>query len=90
VIKPDRLSTTVSTKGQVILPKAVREQLNWGPGARLEVETLADGVILRRAVLFPPTRPEAVCGRLKAAGAARSIEAMDAAVADEAKRHAGD
>ena len=33
-----RITTTVSTKGQVILPKAVRQSLGWEAGTRLVVE----------------------------------------------------
>ena len=29
---PERLTTTVSTKGQVILPKAIRQALHWEAG----------------------------------------------------------
>lgn len=32
------LTTTVSTKGQVILPKQAREITQWGAGAKLRVE----------------------------------------------------
>ncbi|WP_398473141.1 AbrB/MazE/SpoVT family DNA-binding domain-containing protein, partial [Tardiphaga sp.] len=36
--RPANLTTLVSTKGQVILPKAIRDQRNWSPGTRLTVE----------------------------------------------------
>lgn len=36
------LTTTISTEGQVILPKAIRDQLQWHPGTRLTVERTAD------------------------------------------------
>ena len=42
----ERLTTTVSTKGQVVLPKAVRATLRWGAGTRLVVENTPDGVLL--------------------------------------------
>ena len=51
-------TTTVSTKGQVILPKAIRERRKWGPGTRLIVEETAEGVLLKPAPLFAPTKPE--------------------------------
>ena len=35
---PERLTTTISTKGQVILPKAIRRALRWEAGMRLVVE----------------------------------------------------
>ncbi len=85
-------TTTVSTKGQVILPKAVREQLHWAPGTRLTVEPHDGGVVLRAlAPLFPPTRTEDVFGCLAYSGPRKSIEDMDAGVLTEARRrHARD
>ena len=88
--RPSRATTTVSTKGQVILPKAVRDQLQGPAGARLEVEALEDHVILRRAPLFPPTSIDDVFGSLKTSRPSRTIEEMDAGVMEEAKRHARD
>ena len=73
-------STVVSTKGQVILPKALRDQNNWGPGTRLVVEQTAAGVLLRRAPYFKPTRIEDVMGMLKYDGPPISIEEMDEAL----------
>ncbi len=49
VMASQKLTTTVSTKGQVILPKAIREQRRWRPGTRLVVENTARGVILIEA-----------------------------------------
>ena len=85
-----RLTTTLSTKGQLILPKAVRDHRGWGPGSKLEVEETADGVLLRRAPLFEPTDMDSVFGVLKTNRPPMSIEEMDAAVAAEARRRAGD
>ena len=84
------LTTTVSTKGQVILPKAIREQLRWEAGTRLVVEHTANGVLLRPvAPLFAPTCPEDVFGCLPYSGKPKSVEQMDAGVAAEVKqRHA--
>jgi AbrB family looped-hinge helix DNA binding protein len=53
----DGSTTTLSTKGQVILPKSIREGRRWGPGTRLLVEDTPEGVLLKPAPLFPPTRP---------------------------------
>lgn len=79
--------TTVSTKGQVILPKTIRDQLNWNAGTRLVVEATADGVLLKRiSTVFPPTRPEDVFGCLPYKGEPKSVEQMDAAVTEEVER----
>jgi AbrB family looped-hinge helix DNA binding protein len=83
----DAATTTVSTKGQVILPKTIRDQLHWHAGTRLVVEQTADGVLLKpmRAV-FAPTHPEDVFGSLVYKGKPKSVEAMDAGIIAESKR----
>ena len=83
-------STVVSTKGQVILPKALRDQNNWGPGTRLLVEQTEQGLLLRKAPHLKPTRIEDVIGMLKYDGPALSVAEMDEAllqaVADDDER----
>src|SRR3546814_12335504 len=69
----DRLTTVVSTKGQVILPKAIRDQRHWPAGTRLMVENTSDGVLLKPAPAFAPTTVEGVFGSLAHQGPALSI-----------------
>ena len=85
-------STTVSTKGQVILPKAIRDQLHWDPGTRLTVEQTPDGVLLRQqTTTFAPTQPDDVFACLPVTGAPKSTDDMNAGILAEAKRrHARD
>jgi AbrB family looped-hinge helix DNA binding protein len=84
-----KLTTVVSTKGQVILPKAVRDQRGWKPGTKLTVEQTPDGVILKPEPLFPPTTLDEVYGCLKWEGPPISLEEMDAAITAEVlDRHA--
>jgi AbrB family looped-hinge helix DNA binding protein len=40
--------TRMSAKGQVVIPKAVRERLCWSEGDRLDVIPTANGVLLRK------------------------------------------
>ncbi|MET0743583.1 MAG: AbrB family transcriptional regulator [Microvirga sp.] len=82
----EHLTTIVSTKGQVILPKAIRQRRCWDAGTRLVVEETPDGVLLKAAPLFPPTRMDEVFGTLKHHGPPKTIEEMDAAVVAEARR----
>jgi AbrB family looped-hinge helix DNA binding protein len=87
----ERLTTIVSTKGQVILPKAIRQQRHWETGTRLIVEDTAEGVLLKAAPLFAPTRIEDVYGCLPYSGPPKTLEDMEAGIAAEVKRrHAGD
>lgn len=91
--KLDSATTRVSTKGQVILPKAVRVKRNWPAGAELVVEDTPEGVLLKAAPVFPPTRFEDVAGMLRGGSQARralTVEEMDEAVQIEARRRARD
>jgi AbrB family looped-hinge helix DNA binding protein len=82
----DTVTTVISTKGQVILPKSIREKRRWAPGTRLVVEERPDGVLLRRAPAIAPTRPEDVAGMLAYKGEPKTIEEMDAAIDAEVRR----
>lgn len=84
----EKLTTVVSTKGQVILPKAIRDRRHWDSGTKLVVEDTDDGVLLKRAPLFKATSVAQVAGMLAYQGKSKSIEEMDDAVAREAKRRA--
>lgn len=86
----ETLTTVVSTKGQVILPKPLRDHLRWPAGTRLTVEDTAEGVLLKAAPIFPATTLDAVFGILAHDGPALTMEDMDAVVAAEAKRRARD
>jgi AbrB family looped-hinge helix DNA binding protein len=81
-----KLTTTVSTKGQVILPKAIRESLHWPAGTELEVQDTPEGVLLKAKPAFTPTRPKDVFGSLPYKGPAKSFADMEAGIAAEAKR----
>ncbi len=87
----EKLTTTVSTKGQVILPSAIRKRREWGAGTRLEVEETPEGVLLKLAPAFAATQPKDVFGSLPSPGAPKTLEEMDAGVLAEARRrHARD
>ena len=85
-----KITTVLSTKGQVILPKAIREERHWGVGTQLTVENTPEGVLLRASPAFPATHVDAVFGSLRHSGAVLSIEDMDAAIQREARRRARD
>jgi AbrB family looped-hinge helix DNA binding protein len=91
--KHDTAKTRVSTKGQVILPKAIRDKHKWKPGTELNVEETPDGVLLRPARYFAPTKLEDVAGMLRHKvhiDHPLSVEEMDAAIVAEARRRARD
>lgn len=86
----DRLTTVVSTKGQVILPKGLRDRRHWPPGTRLTVEETPDGVLLKASPTFAETRLDRVFGTLRHAGPPLSDEDMSETIAREARNRARD
>ena len=70
--------TRLSSKGQLVVPREVRERHGWRAGTELEVEDRGDVVVLRRAEpLFPPTTIEQVRGSAKYEGPPVPIEDFD-------------
>lgn len=91
MVSAEKLTIRLSTKGQVILPKSIRQRRRWDAGTRLVVEDTAEGVLLKAAPIFEPRRPEDVFGSLAIAGPPKTLEEMDAGVLAEARRrHARD
>lgn len=45
-----RTETKLTTKGQIVIPKPIRERLGWRSGTRLRVETLSDEAIRLEAL----------------------------------------
>ena len=81
-----KMMTTLSTKGQVILPKALRDRRQWEAGTRLVVEDTPEGILLRREASLAPTEASHVFGMLKYDGPARTLADMNAAIVSEAAR----
>jgi AbrB family looped-hinge helix DNA binding protein len=83
-------TTLVSSKGQIIIPKAVRDSRQWAPGTRLEVRDTPEGVLLTRLSTGPkvPLEPglAAIRKLVGYRGPARSLADMDAAVLREAAK----
>ena len=73
--------TRLSSKGQIVIPKPLRDALHWTSGAELDIEPTADAIVLRLATKTwrLPTREELdrVAGCLKYDGPPLSIDEMD-------------
>lgn len=78
--------TTVSTKGQVIVPKSIREHRGWAAGTKLVVEETPRGVLFREEYEVPERKASDVFGILKYDGPPVSLEDMEKAVEIEVKR----
>ena len=73
------LDSTITSKGQTTLPKAIRDSLALRPGDKVRY------VVLDKAVLIMPVRPTSLLFRsLKYDGSVVALEDMDRAVAEGA------
>lgn len=43
------MTQRMGAKGQVVIPKDLREQVGLGPGADVSFESVGDGIVVRRA-----------------------------------------
>ena len=71
----------VSSKGQIVLPAALRRRLGLGAGTRLEVLEEADGLKLRAVRSVPKVDVKGLAGMVKvpARGVPRRLEDFDPA-----------
>ena len=54
----------MSSKGQVVVPKAIRERLGWRQGVRIEVVERPGGVMLRSVAEQPGSTAEEALDRI--------------------------
>jgi AbrB family looped-hinge helix DNA binding protein len=80
------MQTKMSTKGQVVLPKAIREKRRWKAGTRLTVEERPDGVLLKPVAKQKVHTIADWAGVLKNKGPALTAEDMNAAIEREFRR----
>ena len=74
-------TTRLSSKGQIVLPKSVREARSWEPGTEFAVDETSEGILLRPLRPFPPTKIADVFGYLKYQGRAKTLRQMEKAIA---------
>ena len=72
----------VSSKGQIVLPAALRRRLGMGAGARIEVLEESDGLKLRVIRVVATTELTGMAGMVKAPvrGVPRRLKDFDAAM----------
>jgi AbrB family looped-hinge helix DNA binding protein len=76
-------TTLLSSKGQVIIPKAIRSNHHWRPGTRFAVEDVQGGVLLKPLSIFPATTLQSGLGCVGYKGAVKSLDEMQAAMDDD-------
>lgn len=79
--------THLSTKGQLIIPKEIRDRHGWKAGSQLILEDRGSEVILRSSVSVPRTTLHDLLGCTGYTGPRRSLEEMEQAIARGAREH---
>ncbi len=75
----------LSSKGQIVLPKKIREKQGWEPGVELDVKEVPEGVLLRPIARTVATSVEDLLGCTGYQGPRKSLADMEAAVRAAAK-----
>lgn len=74
------VTTRLSTKGQLIIPREIRNRLGWHPGMKLLIESQGDCVVIRPLKEVPESTFEELAGCTGYDGPPRTLEEMDEAI----------
>lgn len=80
------MRTKMSSKGQVVIPRELRERRGWREGTELIVEETDGGVLLRFPTLERKLEVSALVGCAGYRGPRRSLDEMEQGILDEARR----
>lgn len=83
------MKTRLSTKGQLIIPKAIRDRHGWSAGVELAIEDCDDGLIIRSFRPGAEVAFEDLVGCTGYRGPRRSLEEMEAAIERGARERRG-
>lgn len=72
--------TRLSSKGQIVLPKSIRDHHNWQAGTEFTVEEVDGNILLRPVKPFAVTKLEDVLGCTGYNGPAKSLDDMERAI----------
>lgn len=78
-------TTRLSSKGQVIIPKSIRDAHHWDAGIELQVIEVEQGILLKPKSLFEKTSLSEVAGCLKYHGKAKTLDEIETALKKAAK-----
>lgn len=82
------VTITLSSKGQVVIPKEIRDELHWDTGTQITLVSSASGVMLKAAPKKTGRRFEDLIGMLRHAGEPLSTEELCKPVDYSADREA--
>jgi AbrB family looped-hinge helix DNA binding protein len=80
------MTSRLSTKGQLIIPKEIRDRHGWTPGIELVLEDRGDCLVLRPVAEYPPVSLDDLVGCAGYHGPAHTLEEMEDAIAEGSRR----
>ena len=79
-------TTRLSSKGQVIIPKAIRDSHHWENGLEFQVIDTGDGILLKPKTPFAETNLADVAGMLRGKVVPRSDTEIEDAMNKDIRR----
>lgn len=79
-------TTKLSSKGQVIIPKHIRESHHWDAGLELQVIEFEGGILLKPKAPFEKTSIDDVAGCLQFSGPGKTDEDIQTAMKRAARK----
>jgi AbrB family looped-hinge helix DNA binding protein len=73
-------TTKLSSKGQIIIPKSLRDRYQWQIGQEFIVVSTEEGILLKVKKPFEPTSLDEVAGSLKYEGVPKTLDEMEEAI----------
>jgi AbrB family looped-hinge helix DNA binding protein len=73
-------TTRLSSKGQIVLPKSVREAHHWLPGTEFAIQEVSEGILLKPVPSVERTEFSQVFGMLRYKGPAKTLQEIEHAV----------
>lgn len=80
-------TTRLSSKGQVIIPQAIREAHHWQPGVEFVVIDTEQGILLTPVKSFKSVSVQSVIGCVNYQGKKKSLKEMKQGIVKGAKKH---
>jgi AbrB family looped-hinge helix DNA binding protein len=79
-------TTRLSSKGQIIIPQAIRDAHKWRSGIEFNVIDTENGILLTPRMPFKPTQIKDVAGCVGYNGPKKTLKEMDQGIAKGAKK----
>ena len=82
------MKTTLSSKGQIIIPLQIRQSHGWGAGVSFTIIDEGDELVLKPVTKKQSRKLEEVVGCARYTGPKKSLAEMDAGILEEARKQA--